>query len=130
MIGTFGEDIVFAVGGGQALTFDGLSRRSPASFARHARAGAKPVLEFTGPDLSEIGFTMHLSLSLGVDPKTTIDRLMALKDAGEEKQLIIGGSLIGAYVITEIADTWAAVSGHGIVTEATVAVTLLEAVQS
>jgi phage protein U len=125
MIGTFGS-IVFEVSGEKTFTFDGLSRKAKAVFARHERGGAKPVLEFTGPDLSEISFRMHLSISLGVEPKTEADALYALMNAGDEKQLIIGGSLIGTYVITDIADTWSAVSAGGRIMESDLSVTLLE----
>lgn len=125
MIGTFG-DIVFEVNGDKAFTFDALARKGKATFARHERSGAKPVLEFTGPDLAEISFRIQMSLALGVEPKTAIDALYALMEAGEEKQLIIGGSLIGNYVITELSDTWTAVSAAGRITEAALSVTLLE----
>lgn len=126
MIGTYGS-IVFEVSAGRTFTFDGLSRKGKVVFARHERAGAKPVLEFTGPDLAQISFRMQLSLALGVEPKTAVDALYAIMHAGEEKQLVIGGSLIGAYVITEITDTWTSVSAAGRIIEAQLSLTLLEA---
>ena len=126
MIGTYG-DIAFEIGGSRVFTFDRLSRRSAATFSRHQRAGDKPVLEFMGSDLSEITFSVHLSATLGVEPREAIEELLAVKDSGEEKQLIIGGHLIGNYVITEITDTWNQVTAKGRITSADVALTLLEA---
>lgn len=126
MIGTFG-DIVFTASREKVFTFDRLSRRGSANFARHDRLGAKPVLEFTGPGLDEISLTIRLSVALGVEPQDAIDRLVAAKDAGREKALIIGGRLIGNYVITEITDTWDTVTARGRLIAASAALTLLEA---
>ena len=61
-------NIVFEVSSRKVRTFRDLKRTHKARFATHNLIGNKPMLEYIGPDVAEITFTMQLSASLGINP--------------------------------------------------------------
>lgn len=99
MIGNFGP-IVFTASANLMRTFTGLTKESEARYAEHALAGQKPQLEFIGPGLESITFSIRLDRFLGINPEDEIQRAEELRDEGEVQPLIIGGKYIGMYVIT------------------------------
>lgn len=127
MIGTFGE-IPFEVSANRLRTFDEFVRRAQGRWENHDIEGAKPRSEFLGPGLDTITFTMRFDASHGVNPKTEMDRFLALAQNGKPQRLLIGGRALGVnkWKVTTVGQTWQNVDNKGNVIVGTVDVTLEE----
>ncbi|MBE0470521.1 MAG: phage tail protein [Methyloprofundus sp.] len=112
MIGSLGT-IAFSASSDKVNTFSGFSKTGEARYSEHALSGKKPLLEFIGPGLEKISFTMRLDVGLGVNPKTEIKKLIDLRDAGEASILCIGGEFIGMFVIKSLAENHKAIDNAG-----------------
>lgn len=102
-LGTFG-DIVFETSADRVRTWQELQRQGSARFAEHEVLHRKPRLEFLGPGLEAMTIKIRLDAQLGLDPLTEIDALRFLRDAGEEKVLIIGGQIFGRFVLADLTE--------------------------
>lgn len=125
MIGSFGT-IAFTSSSDQVRTFDGFSKTAEARFTEHALSGKKPQLEFIGPGLESITFSMRLDVALGLNPKKEITRLTQIRDAGEAHPLVIGGDFIGHFVIMTLSENHRAIDNAGRLLLAELSVTLKE----
>lgn len=125
MLGSFGT-VVFEVSRSLVRTFDGFSRKSSATFAEHAVAYGKAKLQSTGEGLDEITFTMNLSVTHGLNPAAEIDALQEIKAAGEAQKLIIGGRVVGTFVLTSLEESWTKIDRKGLLLKASVVVSLKE----
>lgn len=103
MIGSFGET-VFTSSNNKVLTYSSLSRSADARYTEHSLIGKKPQLEFIGPSLDEVSYSIRLDSQLGVDPKTEIDRLRDIRDNGIAKPLFFGKNFVGNFVITGMSE--------------------------
>ena len=112
MIGTFGQ-IVFQTSSSKVLAFDEFTRKGAANFAEHPVLDDKPVLQHVGAGLDDISFTIRLDVGLGINPKDEIEKLRDVKNAGDHKNLIIGETVLGAFVVTEIEEFWNRVDNLG-----------------
>lgn len=124
-LGSFGS-VVFSVSDGQVMTFRNLQRRGDARFARHDVLNVKPRLEFLGPGLEKIEFEIMLDIGLGVDPETELKGLRGIRDAGEEKVLVIAGGNIGSFCLVSLHETWTRTAGDGRLLAAMVKLSLEE----
>lgn len=76
MLVGFMADIPFIVSSHYIRTFDDYGRGTGGRWAQHDIIGDKPVLEFIGPDVEKISFTMQLRADQG------LSRLRSLKNCG------------------------------------------------
>ncbi len=95
-IGTFGG-IVFSVSERTIKTFDEMNWEFSAKYAVHDRHIRADILEYVGPELETLTFSMVLSAFLGVNPSTEIETLRRMVHLGNAEWLIIGGKLYGNY---------------------------------
>lgn len=90
MVGSVG-DIVFEVSDKRVRTFNDFKRDGQARFATHEVLGKKPVLEFIGPDIETISFSVRFDSFLGLEPTDEIQKLRGIRDKGEPVELILSG---------------------------------------
>ncbi len=128
MLVGFMSDIPFIVSSKYIRTFDDYSRGSGGRWAQHDIIGAKPVLEFLGPDVEKISFTMHLRADQGINPAKELEKLRRLRDGGEYFPLVIGGKMItdNMWVLESLDETVAYWGKLGSMLSAKVTVTLKE----
>ncbi len=101
-IGSFG-DLVFSVSDTTVKTFNDLQWKVSAKYATHDRHIKADLLEYLGPELDEISFSMVFSVFLGVNPLNEIEKLNDMIRTGVTGRLVIGGKVYGSYkwVITD-----------------------------
>ena len=104
MIGSFGS-IAFTASAEQLRTFTGLGKQAEARFEEHTLIGKKSKLEFVGPGLEAVSFSIRLDAGMGVNPRDEITRITEIRDAGEAYPLVIGGWYLGDYVITNASES-------------------------
>ena len=95
-IGSFG-DLVFSVSDKTVRTFDSMSWDFSADYATHDRHIKADLLEYIGPSIETISFSMVFSVFLGVNPLKEIRRLHNMVQSGYAQRLIIGGNVYGTY---------------------------------
>lgn len=124
MLGT----IPFYCSSKTVLTFNDLQRSNTMRFAKHDVIGKKPVLEKIGEDLRSVSFSMRLDQSLlkGVPPAGMILVLYKLMQGGKPQTLVIGGEIMGKYVIEKIEEERKYHTGAGVCTVAELDISLLE----
>lgn len=128
MLVGFMADIPFVVSSQYIYTFDDYGRESGGRWAQHDIIGQKPVLEFIGPDVEKISFTMQLRTDQGISPAKQIKKLRKLRDTGASFPLVIGGKLItdNLWVIESLDESVTFWSKLGGILSAKVNVTLKE----
>lgn len=94
MLVGFMADIPFVVSSRYIRTFDDYSRGSGGRWAQHDIIGDKPVLEYLGPDVEKISFTMQLRADQGISPARELKKLRKLRDNGKVFPLVIGGNMV------------------------------------
>lgn len=95
-VGSFG-DLVFCVSDKTVRTFDSMSWEFSADYATHDRHIKADLLEYIGPSIETISFSMVFSVFLGVNPLKEIRRLHNMVQSGYAQRLIIGGNVYGTY---------------------------------
>lgn len=125
MIGIFGS-VVFETSSEKVRTFSDFKRSGEAEYGEHSRIGRKGILEFLGPGLDQITFSMLFTVSLGVNPREEIDKLRDLLNGGETETLILGGKPLGDFVVTSLSETWKRMDNAGRLLAAETSVTLKE----
>lgn len=128
MLVGFMSDIPFVVSSSCIRTFDDYSRGSGGRWAQHDIIGEKPVLEFLGPDVEKISFTMHLRADQGINPANELEKLRKLRDDGKYFPLVIGSKMVtdNMWVLESLDETVAYWGKLGSMLSAKVTVTLKE----
>lgn len=98
----------------RVLTVDGFKKKMSARFAEHAVLGRKPVLEYVGPSLDEISFTIRLDAGLGTPPNVALAVLERMVESGDGYLLLLGAEYYGRFVIESIDQDRKNFSGHGV----------------
>lgn len=111
-IGSFGNT-TFKVSRFELRTFRDLRRTTKSRFAKHDLLNQKPQLEFIGQDLTEITFKVQLLKSMGVDVAYEADKLRWYCEKGGDYALVIGGEVIGRFVVEQVSETAQVVNGNG-----------------
>lgn len=124
-LGAFGN-IVFETSDSRIRTWNRMSRKGTARFARHVVSEGKPRLEFLGADLEEINLVIRLNAQHGLDPEAELAALREIRDAGQEKTLVVGGRVIGKFVLEEISEEHQRHSGSGLLLLADATIKLTE----
>lgn len=111
-VGSFGET-TFKVSSREVRTLRDFRRNTKSRFAQHNLLMQKPALEFIGQDLTQITFKIQLVKALGVDVEYEADKLRWYCEKGGDHALIIGGEVIGRFVVEQVSETAQIVNGHG-----------------
>jgi hypothetical protein len=94
-IGNWGSGIKFQTSDERVLTFKGMKHSFSANTQKHkVMGGKKPLLEFTGPDLETVTFTIELNALLCHRPIAVEEKLLKRAQAGQHYPLVIGGRRI------------------------------------
>ncbi len=127
VIGMFGA-LPFYCSQESILTFKDMARSSKMRFAKHDVIGKKPVLEKIGEDLRTVSFSMRLDSSLlHIPVAAAIILYTKLLEQGEAQTLIIGGEIMGKYVIESIEENRKFFTGLGVCIGAELTFSLMEA---
>ena len=137
VVGKFGKYLTFEVyykpdasGDNQVkyLTFEDFSREVKNRTTDHARILMKEKVQFGGPSLSTMTFTMHFSSSLGVNPRKMLIELESCVRLGKLGYFIIGTKKIGKhkYLITSMSESWGQIIKNGKLVSANVNITMKE----
>lgn len=95
-VGSFGE-LVFKVSDKTVRTFDEMNWDFSSKYATHDRHIKADLLEYMGPEIETISFSMTFSLFLGVKPFEQIKKLKEMIKEGATERLVIGGKVYGDY---------------------------------
>jgi phage protein U len=131
MIGTLGE-VVFEVSTSKVKTFDGMKRSGTGRWATHDIIGQKPVMEYLGPGIEQISFTMRLDVFLGVNPSEELAVLRQMRDTGEAVSFVLEGQPVtdNLWVIESLSEDYPAIDNAGRILVANVDINLKEYVKS
>ena len=127
-IGNLGKLITFEVSSKRVRTFKNMSQTVKGRWATHDVIKGKPKSEFLGPGQRAMTLTIHLSSSLGVKPRSIIDKMEKAVEKGTPYPLVIGGKKVGSYqwVITDMSETWETIIMDGVLVSANLSLTLAE----
>lgn len=128
MLVGFMAGIPFIVSSRFIRTFDDYGRGSAGRWAQHDIIGDKPVLEFIGPDVEKISFTMQLRADQGINPAKELEKLRKLRDSGKQFPLVIGGNMVtdNMWVMDSIDESVSFWGEEGSMLSVKVSVTLRE----
>ncbi len=112
----------------KCLTFANLNRRVSNRITKHERITRKQKVQFNGPNLSSMTFTMVFSAGLGVKPREMIERLEKCVRYGYTGYFIVGTKKIGKkkYLITDMSEEWRCIMQNGKLVSANVDITMEE----
>lgn len=88
-VGTFGA-LIFETSGMRVHTFHGMKVSTQNRFAEHDVHLEVPVLEWVGPGLAEINFSMNLNKQWGSDPEESMLLLRSYLRLGFVSPLLVG----------------------------------------
>lgn len=125
MIGTLGN-AVFEVSSERVFTFRDFARSGSPRIEEHNVIGRKPALEYVGPGLDQIAFTIRLDAFLGVSPLNELEKIREAKDLAQELPLTIGGRYLGRWVIVQMDESHKRHDSAGRLLVADVTLTLRE----
>lgn len=99
----------------KSRTFRNFQRTSTDRWAKNDIYMQKPSSQFIGPGLDTVTFDMTFSVSLGMNPRAEMDKLLAYSREGKVMPLIIGGKPLGVskWKITGLTQTWEVVDKDG-----------------
>lgn len=114
MIGYFG-DIIFETSDKRILNFIGLRVDGEGRFATHEPIGKKPAIEYIGPALQKITFTINLNGNHGVKPREEMERWLIKAENGEAETLVIGGKPLGTdkWIVRSVSEAWDTIFNGG-----------------
>lgn len=117
----------------KVFTFEGMQRDGSGRWATHEIIGQdkKPILEFIGPDLEKISFSVTLLAVLGVNPEEEIKKLRKIRDEGIVCDVMIGENPISTnqWVIPTISEAHKTYDNAGALLAASVNISLTEYVK-
>ncbi|AIF51263.1 phage tail protein [Pelosinus sp. UFO1] len=117
----------------KVLTFDGLQRDGSGRWATHEIIGQdrKPLLEFLGPDLENLSFSVFMSSFLGINASTELQKLRNLRDGGVICDFVIGGAsfITNKWVIKSLSEAHKTYDKSGNLLIAVVNISLIEYVK-
>ncbi|MBR8701166.1 hypothetical protein IX317_002151 [Fusobacterium sp. DD29] len=125
VVGSLGKTI-FACSSFFVRTFNNLTKSSNYRWIEHKVIGEKPKLQFDGVDLENIKFNIILSAAYNLNPALEAHKLKEKAADGEKFKLIIGGEVLGDYVIASINETHKQFTAFGNVTRVDLSVELKE----
>jgi hypothetical protein len=129
LVGTFGV-LIFEASGNRIHTFSDLKVATENRFAQHDVHLEMPILEYTGPGLTEVNFDMNFSKEWGSDPIVSLLILRAYLKWGFISPLLVGMRPVtlgfNLFVCTKVEEEHKFFDAHGVLFSASVAVQLKE----
>ena len=129
LVGTFGV-LVFETSGRRVHTFSDLAVSTENRFAQHDVHLETPVLEYIGPGLAEVSFTMNFNKQWGSDPIVSLLILRAYLKFGFISPLLVGMRPVtlgfNLFVCTRVAEEHKFFDSRGALFGAAVEVQLRE----
>ena len=129
LVGTFGV-LLFECSGQRVHTFDGLTVNTENRFAQHDVHLEMPILEYTGPGLTEVNFTMNYNRQWGSEPIDSLLILRAYLKGGFISPLLVGMRPLALgtnlFVCTRVGEAHKFFDSSGSLFGASVDVTLKE----
>lgn len=136
IVGKFGKYLTFEVfmntsGDGEqvkCLTFENFRREVSNRTTEHSRILRKPKVQFDGPALSTMTFTIRFSAGLGVNPRQMLQELETCVRLAKLGYFIVGTKKIGKhkYLITNASESWDEIIKNGKLVSANVDITMKE----
>lgn len=125
VVGCLGK-LPFVCSESVVLTFSKLTRERKVRWARHDVIGKKPTLEWVGEDLNSVSLSIRLDTNLGVPPIVGLKIIEKMQASKEPHILLIGGEMLGRYVIDSVSETRKFHTGLGVCQVAEVSLNLIE----
>lgn len=127
MIGKFG-DIIFETNDKRIKNFSDLKRDSSIRTASHEIINSKPILEYQGPDLDSLSFSVVLNGNLGIKPKDELKMWREKHEEAEAEDFFLGDEKIGnnKWLITNISENYEKILNTGEILIAKLDITLQE----
>ena len=125
VVGVLGK-VPFVCSHGMVLTFSKLTRERKTRWARHEVIGKKPALEWVGEDLNSVSLDIRFDMNLGTPPIVCLKVLEKMQASKEPHILLIGGEMLGRYVIESVSENRKFHSGAGVCMVAEVTIGLTE----
>lgn len=126
-IGNWGSYVRFQTSDSKILTFTGFKRKASARINKHSLINGKPKVEFLGPDLQSITFTIELNAMLGTRPRKEEEKLIKRLNSGTVAPLVIGGKRIcSKAMLTALSSSYNEVLAKGEVLSMNIDVTMTE----
>lgn len=128
-VGSLGDIITFTVSSERVLTFRDMKRDFASRWAEHNVIGKRPLVEYIGPGLRTITFTIQLNAMDGLKkPNWVIHKIELAMVKGTPMYLIIGGVQIGVYkwIVESMSEAWDKIMNNGKLVSAKVDLTLKE----
>lgn len=119
--------IPFVCSSSVVMTFKDLQVERSDRWATHEVIGQKPKLEYIGPQLLQVSFSIHLNSALGVTPLAALVALREMMELHEPQRLMIGPDYMGKFIIESMSENRKHHSGLGICVSADVTINLREA---
>jgi len=131
IVGLYGNgQIVFGLAANQGFLIGELEESSKAKYVEHEILNSKPITEFVGLENDEASFSMNFIAGHTTAPMVAIPLLKGFLSRAQAYPLIVGGRPIGSFtsqfVLTEVTSTYEHTNGMGIVTVASIDVSLKE----
>lgn len=123
--GLFGN-IPFVTSSAVCLTFKDLKVERSTRWATHEVIGKKPVVEYVGPGLASVSFTIQLNSLLGMPPIAVLKGVQMLMEKKEAQRLLIGPDYLGKFVIESVSEDRKEHTNLGIPVSGSVTITLKE----
>ncbi|MDR3089861.1 MAG: phage tail protein [Desulfobulbaceae bacterium] len=111
-LGAFGP-IVFEVSEERILTFDHMRAGRRGRYSTLNVADHEQLLHYEGKELSRLDFSIQLHHRF-CDPMAEIDRMYEMVEAHEAYPMIVGGRVLGEFVLEEVGDNWRRVADNGV----------------
>ena len=125
VVGSLGK-VIFACSSFYIKTLDSLNKDTSYRWTEHQIIGSKPKLQFDGENLENIKFNIHLNAAFNVNPSKSAQDLKEYGKKGEHLRFILGGKVIGTYVIENISELYKAYTALGTVTKIDLSIQLKE----
>ena len=125
VVGSLGK-VIFACSSFYIKTLDSLNRGTSYRWTEHQIIRSKPKLQFDGENLENIKFNIHLNAAFNVNPSKSAQDLKEYGKKGEHLRFILGGKVIGTYVIENISELYKAYTALGTVTKIDLSIQLKE----
>lgn len=94
VVGALG-DVYFVASTRTLRTISNYSRKISARYAEHAILLNKPKLEYVGPNLEEISFSIQLHTMYGVTPENEFEQLKEYVENGAVVDFVLNNTPIG-----------------------------------
>lgn len=126
-VGKFGN-MVFSVSRKKINSFQNFSKDVSAEWKEHSTYKNKPTSEFTGANLQQITFDIHLSAALGINPLKEIIKWEKICEQGKHDTLFIGKKQVGKYdwKVEKVSESWNHIFKNGGLIAADITVTMSE----